>query len=261
MRVGLQPDMSRQAEACPTQRQMPDRRAVSSDQEPEVGAVIVAAGRSQRMGEIVKPWAPLTDGNGRTRPLLAYPLATFQACSAVRRIALVVADDAIERARALVHDEAFDKVCAVVAGGARRQDSVRAGLETLGTCYWVVVHDGARPLVTPDLIERGLEAARETGASCCAQPAPDTVKEAGEAGNVARTLDRSRLWLAQTPQTFRYDLLMEAHRRADGEVTDDAALVESMGVKVRLYPGSARNLKVTTPEDLELVQALLRGQP
>ncbi len=260
MRVGLQPDMSRQAEARPTLRQMPDERAVTSDRMLDVGAVIVAAGRSQRMGDIVKPWAPLTDASGRSRPLLAYPLATFQACPAVARIALAVAGDTIEHARVLVDDERFDKVCAVVAGGARRQDSVRAGLEALGPCDWVIVHDGARPLVTADLIERGLEEAKETGASCCALPVPDTVKEADEAGNVARTLDRSRLWLAQTPQTFRYDLLMKAHRRVEGEVTDDAALVESMSVKVRLYPGSARNLKVTTPEDLALVQALLREQ-
>jgi len=221
------------------------------------GAVIVAAGRSERMGAIVKPWAPLTDASGRERPLLAYPVAAFQACAAVDRIALVVAAGAVERAQAFVLDEAFDKVSAVVAGGARRQDSVRAGLDVLGACDFVAVHDGARPLVTPALIERGFEAARETGAACCAIPAPDTVKEA-EDGRVVRTLDRSRLWLAQTPQVFRYDLLVDAHKRVEGEMTDDAALVEALGIEVRLFEGSSRNLKVTTPQDLELVQALLR---
>jgi 2-C-methyl-D-erythritol 4-phosphate cytidylyltransferase len=221
------------------------------------GAIVVAAGRSQRMAGGDKLWAPLVGPDGRARPLLAYAVAAFQRCAAIGRIALVLAEDALVRGRELARDEGFDKVCAVVAGGARRQDSVRAGLEAAGRVGWVVVHDGARPLVTPELIERGLAAARETGAACCALPVPDTVKEAGE-GFITRSLDRSRLWLAQTPQVFRYDLLVEAHRKAQGEATDDASLVEALGVKVKLFEGSPRNLKVTTPEDLALVQALLR---
>ena len=221
-------------------------------------AIIVAAGRSQRMAGGDKLWAPLTGPDGRSRPLLAYAVAAFQRCAAIERVALVLAHDALARGQDLVRDEGFDKVCAVVAGGARRQDSVRAGLDAAGVAGWVVVHDGARPLVTPELIERGLAAARETGAACCALPVPDTVKEASE-GVIVRTLDRSRLWLAQTPQVFRYDLLMEAHLQAQGDATDDASMVEALGVRVKLFEGSPRNLKVTTPEDLALVQALLRS--
>jgi 2-C-methyl-D-erythritol 4-phosphate cytidylyltransferase len=211
------------------------------------------------MGDIDKLWAPLPGADKRTRPLLAYTLAAFESCPAVGRIVLVTADDALERARELIEKEPFDKVRALVAGGDTRQDSVRAGLEALGRCEWAIVHDGARPLVTPDLIEQGLEEARETGASSCALPVPDTVKEGDDRGYVARTLERSRLWLGQTPQTFRYDLLVEAHRGADSDVdaTDDAALVEALGVRVRLYGGSPRNLKVTTREDLAIAQALL----
>lgn len=212
------------------------------------------------MGGSDKLWAPLVGPDQRRRPLLAYSLAACQDCAFVSRIVLVVAEQALDRARALVRDEGFDRVCAVVLGGARRQDSVRAGLKALGRCDWVVVHDGARPLVTPALIERGLEEARTTGASCCALPVADTVKEADGAGAIVRTLDRSRLWLAQTPQVFRYDLLVEAHRRAQGKATDDASLVEALGVQVRLYRGSARNVKVTTPEELALVRAWLRGE-
>lgn len=223
----------------------------------ETGAVIVAAGRGERMDGADKLWAPLTDAGGATRPLLAYSLRAFQSCSAIDRIVLVVAAGAGERARALARSEGLDKVCAVVPGGARRQDSVRAGLEALAPCDWVAVHDGARPLVTPELIERGIEAARETGASCCAVPAADTVKEADENLLAVRTLDRRRVWLAQTPQTFRYDLLLDAHRRCESDATDDASMVEALGVKVRLYEGSRRNMKVTTQEDLALVQALL----
>jgi 2-C-methyl-D-erythritol 4-phosphate cytidylyltransferase len=230
---------------------------VSDTPAADVGAIVVAAGRSQRMAGGDKLWAPLAGPDGRARPLLAYAVSAFQRCSAIGRIALVLAADALDGGRDLVRDEGFDKVCAVVAGGARRRDSVRAGLDTLDGCGWVAVHDGARPLVTPELIERGLAAARETGAACCALPVPDTVKEAGE-GFITRTLDRSRLWLAQTPQVFRYDLLVEAHRAAQSDATDDASMVEALGVKVKLFEGSPRNLKVTTPEDLALVQALLR---
>lgn len=221
------------------------------------GAVIVAAGRSRRMAGVDKLWAPLPGPDGR--PLLARAVAVFESCPAIDRIVLVVSRDAVGRAQELVLEEGLAKLCAVVAGGARRQDSVRAGLEALEACEWVVVHDAARPLVTADLIERGLTEARATGASCCGLPVPDTIKEADDKGNVGHTLDRSRLWLAQTPQTFRYDLLLKAHRHAEGDATDDAALVEALGVQVRLYQGSPRNLKVTTPEDLALVAALLAG--
>ena len=219
--------------------------------------MIVAAGRSKRTGSIDKLWTPLADATGRSRPLLAYCLATFERCPAVVRIVIVVAEEAIERTQALAEGEGWNKMCAVAAGGDRRQDSVRAGLESLDRCEWVIVHDGARPMVTPALIEQGLREAQDTGAACCALPVPDTVKESDDAGRIVRTLNRSRLWLAQTPQTFRYDLLMQAHDRSQGEATDDAALVEALGVEVRLYQGSPRNLKVTTRDDLALAQALL----
>jgi 2-C-methyl-D-erythritol 4-phosphate cytidylyltransferase len=224
----------------------------------DTAAIIVAAGRSQRMAGGDKLWASLTGPDGRQRPLLAYSVAAFERCAGIERIALVLTDDTLARGHDLVRDEGFAKVCAIVPGGARRQDSVRAGLDALGGGAWVAVHDGARPLVTPELIERGLAAAQETGASCCALPAPDTVKEAAE-GVILRTLDRSRLWLAQTPQLFRYDLLVRAHGESHEDATDDASMVEALGVGVKLFEGSSRNIKVTTTEDLALVQALLQS--
>jgi 2-C-methyl-D-erythritol 4-phosphate cytidylyltransferase len=152
-----------------------------------------------------------------------------------------------------------------VPGGKRRQDSVRLGLEALrpgsgqalGECEYVAVHDGGRPLVSSALIGRGLEAARETGAAVPAVPLADTVKEASADGLVVRTLDRRRLWAAQTPQVFRYDLLMRAHREVMADVTDDAGMLEALGLPVRIFPGDRRNIKVTTAEDLELVRAYL----
>jgi len=225
-----------------------------------VGAVIAAAGQSTRTAGIDKLFAPLAG-----RPLLSHTLAAFEACDRVQRVALVVSATNLERARGLVSEYGFAKVVAVCEGGARRQDSVRLGLEALGGCEWVVVHDGARPLVTPELIARGLEAAGETGAALAALPVADTVKESdGDA--VLRTLDRGRLWLAQTPQVFRYDLLARAHREIRDDpsaglragFTDDAAMVEALGVTVRLFAGSPYNIKVTTAEDLRLAEALLR---
>lgn len=218
----------------------------------EVGAIVVAAGRSLRMRGLNKLFAPLGD-----RPLLAHTLSAFQSCPVVDRVVLVLAADNLARGQALAEREGLDKVCAVCLGGRRRRDSVWAGLEALGPCAWVAVHDGARPFVTPHLIAQGLDAARETGTAICAVPAQDTVKRVDEQGCVLRTLDRQRLWLIQTPQVFRYDILREAHQRSRRPATDDAALVERLGHRVRVFPGSPHNLKVTTPEDLTLAEALV----
>ena len=220
--------------------------------QPEsVGAIIAAAGRGRRFGEGDKLFAPLAG-----RPLIAHTLMAFEVCRAVDTVVLVLAEENLERGRGLVASAGFDKV-AVCPGGPRRQDSVRLGLEALGECRWVVVHDGARPLVTAALIEAGLAAAAETGAAIAAVPLADTLKEATEDGLVTRTLDRRNLWAAQTPQVFERELLRQAHRRAQGEATDDAALVEALGRRVKVFPGSPRNLKVTTAADLALAQALV----
>lgn len=234
-----------------------------------VGAVVVAAGSGTRMAApsasagqaLDKLFAPLAG-----RLLLAHTLAAFQRCAPVQRLVLVLSPANLERGRQLVQTHGLDKVSEICSGGPRRQDSVRLGLQALGACQWVAVHDGARPLVTPDLILRGLEAARDTGAAVPALPLADTVKEArperrrraGPDPLVRRTLDRGRLWAVQTPQIFRYDLLLRAHREVTADVTDDAAMLEALGLPVRLFQGSRRNIKVTTPEDLRLAEAILQ---
>jgi 2-C-methyl-D-erythritol 4-phosphate cytidylyltransferase len=221
-------------------------------QRESVGAIIAAAGVGRRFGEGDKLFAPLAG-----RPLIAHTLMTFEVCRAVDTVVLVLAEENLERGRGLVASAGFDKVAAICRGGPRRQDSVHLGLEALPECRWVVVHDGARPLVTAALIEAGLTAAVETGAAIAAVPLADTLKEATEDGMIARTLDRRNLWCAQTPQVFERELLREAHRLAQGEATDDAALVEALGRRVKVFPGSPRNLKVTTAGDLVMAQALL----
>ena len=223
-----------------------------------MGAIVVAAGRSTRMGGADKLFAPLGGV-----PLLARALRAFQDSPLVDRIVLVLSAANLERGRELAAEYGIGKLAAACEGGPRRQDSVRLGLDALGTCDWVLVHDGARPLLSAELIERGLAAARETGAAVPAVPLADTVKEAAADGMVERTLDRSRLWAAQTPQVFRYDLLLRAHREVTAEVTadvtDDAAMLEALGLPVKLFEGSPANIKVTTPEDLRLAEALLEA--
>lgn len=227
---------------------------------PDVGAIVVAAGSSTRMGDPSTGSGQATDKlfvSMAGRPLLAHVLAPVQECPLIHRIVLVVSSDNLQRGRDLVAQHGLDKVSAVCQGGPRRQDSVRLGLEALGLCDWVLVHDGARLLIEP-VISEGLAAARETGAAVPAVPIADTVKMASPDGAIASTVDRSRLWAAQTPQVFRYDLLMRAHREVTADVTDDAAMAEALGLPVKLYPGSPLNIKVTKPEDLRLAEALLR---
>lgn len=217
-------------------------------------AIVVAAGRSERMGGGEKVFAQLMG-----RPLLAWTLGAFKRCDDIAEVIVVAAPDAVQRMQDFVREWRFSKVTAVVAGGATRQDSVRAGIDFASEAAIVAVHDGARPLVTPELISAGVDLARRTGAALCAVPARDTVKDVdGDPPVVTGTPDRNRVWLAQTPQVFDRKLLLEAHTRASGSATDDAALVEALGHPVHVYEGAASNFKVTTPEDLIIAEALLR---
>ncbi len=218
-----------------------------------LGAVIVAAGSGTRMEGLDKLF---TQVGGR--PLLAHAVAAFEDCTAVDRIVVVLSEANLERGAAVLRESGFAKIAGVCSGGPRRQDSVHCGLETLGPVDWVAVHDGGRPLVKPGMIVRGLEAARETGASVPIVPLADTIKEVAEDGIVARTLDRRRLYAAQTPQVFRYELILRAHDEITADVTDDAAMVEMLGVRVKTYEGRRRNIKITTPDDMQLAEAYLQ---
>jgi 2-C-methyl-D-erythritol 4-phosphate cytidylyltransferase len=217
------------------------------------GAVIVAAGSSRRMEGTDKLFASLGG-----RPVLSRVVETFQQCEAIDSIVLAVSLQNLQKTEELVAKESWTKVKDICLGGERRQDSVLAGLECLGTCDWVVVHDGARPLVTQGLIRDGLDAAEETGAAVAAVPVTDTIKVAGDDMTVQGTPPRQSLWAVQTPQVFRYGLITEAYRKLRYDVTDDARAVEMTGGKVKLYMGSQENIKITTPDDLALAEILLR---
>ena len=224
-----------------------------------VAAVIPAAGAGIRMrGDRPKQFLELEG-----KPLLAYTLAVFEHSPAVGFVVLVVPEDAVAFCeRHIVGRFGLSKVRRVVPGGARRQDSVRMGVETCaGECDILIVHDGVRPLVGHGLIERSVHGALEYGAVIAALPATETIKEVDPDGVVRRTPERGGLWRVQTPQAFRTTHLLEAHRRAleEGweEMSDDALLLERTGVPVRVIRGQEENIKVTTPHDLEIARLFL----
>jgi 2-C-methyl-D-erythritol 4-phosphate cytidylyltransferase/2-C-methyl-D-erythritol 2,4-cyclodiphosphate synthase len=222
-------------------------------------ALIAAAGRGERLGRPECKAFVILAG----KPLVGYALETLRSCPEITSIVLVVAPPDVERARVSLIRSGSGSAERVVAGGADRMASVRAGLAELdAACDTVLVHDGARPFVTPELIRRCLSAAAQHAAAIAALPARDTIKEVTPEQVVAATLDRSRLWLVQTPQVFRSALLVEAHARAfrDGvSATDDASLVEGLGHPVHVVMGEPGNIKITSPEDLAKAESLVRG--
>ena len=223
-----------------------------------VFAVVVAAGQSRRMGENVnKLLLPLAG-----RPVLSYSLAALQEAPFVKGYVLVVGEKELDTHRTLAEQWGCTKMLSLVTGGETRQDSVWEGLNVLPEdTRVVIVHDGARPLVTVDQFDRVVSGALRWSAATLAVPVKDTVKETGLEDFIIRTLDRESLWLAQTPQAFSYSLLMDAHRiarRNQRPATDDAGLVEAMGVPVKIIEGSYRNIKVTTPEDLSMIEFFLQ---
>ena len=219
-----------------------------------VGAIVVAAGRSRRMLGPDKTFMPLAG-----RPLVSHSLDALNRCPQVNAIAFVVSAEALERGRRLVDEYGWDKVVAVCVGGARRQDSVRNGLTALPEVELALVHDAARPCVGQSILHRGIDEAARYGAATAAVPVKDTIK-AASGGVVTGTLDRATLWAVQTPQVFRTSLLLRAHREVHVDVTDDAAMVEALGHEVRIFPGSDDNIKVTTPSDVVVAEALLAAR-
>lgn len=218
----------------------------------KTGVVIVGAGSSRRMGKD-KVFMALAE-----KPLLAWSVDFCQSCELVNQIVIVLNESKLDLGLRLVAERGWTKVVEVCIGGDRRQDSVRQGLNKMKGCDWVVIHDGARPFLTLDLIRDGLEAAKSTGAAVAAVPVKDTVKFAGSDLMVSETLNRQGLWAVQTPQVFRFDIITNAHKQIRDDVTDDASMVEQIGCKVKLYMGSYNNIKITTPEDMALAELIVR---
>jgi 2-C-methyl-D-erythritol 4-phosphate cytidylyltransferase len=221
--------------------------------------VIVAAGASRRMGRD-KLWIPLEG-----RITLARTIDAFQHSPSIDSIIIVASAERLAETRTLCSQESWGKVHAVVTGGARRQDSVCAGLDTLADlhpeCRWVMIHDGARPFVTQTIIEAGLQAVQEYQAAIAGVPVKDTIKQVHN-NIILDTPDRAALWAVQTPQVFAFKLIHQAHHStlAQQDATDDAILLERLGHHVAIFPGSYTNIKITTQEDLLFAAAFLKGQ-
>ncbi len=224
-----------------------------------VVAIVPAAGSGVRMGAgRAKQFLEI-----KNRPLLSITLETLQKCDRVDAIILVVPEADVGFCREHITDPfGLHKVIKIVPGGPRRQDSVRMGiLATQGKYDLLLIHDGVRPMITVELVERIINAAGKHRAVIAALPAKETVKEVNSHHVVTGTYDRKRVWMVQTPQIFRYRDILAAHERAlsEGweEATDDSLLVEKTGITVTVVEGSDRNIKVTTPFDLEMARNIL----
>ena len=219
------------------------------------GAVIVAAGSASRMGGIDKVMAPL-----KGEPMIVHTVREFQNCDAIKEIVIVTRNDLIVPIADLCHD--MDKVKAVVVGGKSRQESVMLGLNALSDkCKLAAIQDGARPLITWQVIDRVVRAANSYHAAVPVIPVKDTIKVTNSA-LVVSTPDRSTLRAVQTPQVFDFDLLRGALKKAEedgAEITDDCSAVERLGMSVKTVDGDERNLKVTTPMDLKFAELLMEG--
>jgi 2-C-methyl-D-erythritol 4-phosphate cytidylyltransferase len=223
------------------------------------GAVIVAAGRGERFGDLGKVMA-----NVAGQPMLAWSLDTIETVGAIRDVVIVVGDHTEASVRDLVRQGPWSKVLMIVLGGSVRQASVQAGVRVLpDDIDTVVIHDAARPLADADVFEHCIATAHRTGAAIAAAPVTDTLKRIGPDGLIVETVDRTPLWAAQTPQAFNRERLLEAFAHADVNkrpVTDEAMLFEQLRWPVHIVPGSRGNLKVTVPEDLAVAEFLLQAR-
>jgi 2-C-methyl-D-erythritol 4-phosphate cytidylyltransferase len=218
-------------------------------------AIIVAAGRSQRMG-FDKLLSPLGD-----RPVVVHSIEPFQQCDIVDEVILVVSSDRRSEFQQIVDAFGLTKVNRLVEGGHERHLSVWNGLSHLSeTCEIVAVHDAARPLVSPDLIDRAVRLARQCGAVALAAPIVETLKRVDPNQNVTGSVDRSGVWGMQTPQVFRFDWLVDAYKRivdSGRTVTDEVSALQEAGYPVRLLQNPDWNIKITFPTDLDLAEKMI----
>ena len=220
-------------------------------------AVILAAGKSTRMGDGVdKAFLSLVD-----RPVVAWSLQAFERCADIDRIILVVRKDQIVASKAVAKMFGISKLQAVVAGGAKRQDSVLAALQVCEPdTRNLVIHDGARPCVTPEMISPLVSLVRRVPAATVGHPVIDTLKNCPKGSTVTETVSREKLWAVQTPQAFQYSVIKKAYAvlPQKAEVTDDCQAVELSGVQVKILKVDEPNFKLTTPSDLQLLSKLLK---
>ena len=215
-------------------------------------ALVAAAGSSTRMAGVDKLFVTLGD-----KPVLAHTLLAYQGCAAIDGIVISAREDRIPDVQRLCDEYEITKLRAIVPGGATRAASVRRAVAQADeSARYFAIADGDRPFTTAALIEDTLEAAMRCGGAVCALPVHDTIKQTDAQGRIVATPDRATLWAAQTPQIFPADAYREALVHSGDAFTDDSAMMEAAGVSVRVVPGLEENIKITTPTDLLLAQAL-----
>lgn len=218
-------------------------------------AIIVAAGNSRRMGfdKVLHPLAG--------KPVLAHSILAFERTAEIDEIVVVARPDLTSSLKDLIREECISKVAAIVPGGTERHLSVWSGLQALdSSSQYVAIHDGARPLITPDVIRACLKLAQKTGAACCASPIADTVKRVSEEQQVTGSVDRTGLWAMQTPQIFSRELICKAYSAVISKhelVTDEVSAVQQLGHKVSLLRNDDWNFKITFPNDLQMAEHVL----
>ncbi|KLU70216.1 MAG: hypothetical protein RHS_3931 [Robinsoniella sp. RHS] len=225
-------------------------------------AVVLCAGRGTRMNSEVQKQYLLIKG----KPVVYYSLIAFEKCPFIDEIVLVTGKEEIEYCRhEIIEKYNLKKVKSIVAGGKERCHSVFEGLKAIGCCDYVYIHDGARPFIDQELLQRACDSVRIHKACVVGMPVKDTIKISGQDGFADHTPDRSKLWMVQTPQVFQYSLVYQAYDKIMKypgiQVTDDAMVVEQMGqAKIKLVEGSYKNIKITTPEDLEIAEIFAKDR-
>ncbi len=227
--------------------------SVINDSVASTAAVIVAGGSSQRMNGINKLLYPILG-----IPVIARTLMAYEACPSIGGIYISARECDMADIQSLCDKYCITKLKAITKGGSTRAESVANAVNMIDDGYsFLAIADGARPLITVPLIESVLEEAMRFGAAMCAIPVTDTIKVVNDCGVIVETPDRSRLWAAQTPQIFKRELYMEALKQSDGTHTDDCALVESIGAKIKVVQGSPSNIKITVPSDITIAESLI----
>lgn len=223
-------------------------------------AIVLAAGQGKRMkSDVQKQFLQIQD-----HPVLFYSLECFQKSSLIHDIIIVTGEEMISYCRQEIAERyGISKVSKIVCGGKERYDSVYQGLLACEDSDYVFIHDGARPFITEEILQRGFSGAKETGACVIGMPSKDTIKISDAEGFVGQTPDRKCVWTIQTPQIFAYKVIRDAHesiRKKDmTKITDDAMVIEQeTGIKIKLAEGSYQNIKITTPEDLDIAEAFLK---
>jgi len=219
----------------------------------KISAIIPAAGTGSRYGKDKNKLFEEISGI----PVIAKTLKTISEVDEINEIIVCTSPEMIDDIKGIVDFYNIQKISKIIRGGATRQESVYNGLKHCINTDYALIHDGARPFITTDIIKKAIDKALATGAAIVAVPSKDTIKEVNENFEIVKTPDRSRLWNVQTPQVFRYDDIISAHKKYAGmDFTDDSALIEQTGLKVYVVKGSYGNIKITTPEDIKIANAL-----